>query len=64
VQVAGEWLVGATLSDSFVISRCNVIGPSDGGVSDCGVEDHFILERYVSGGQSTLDDACAAWGAP
>ena len=65
LTVAGEWIVGATLSDTFVVTRCNVVGPHDGGVSDCDLHDHAILERYLSGGQPSLaDDLCADWGAP
>ncbi len=66
LQVGREWLVGATLSPpgTFVVTRCNVIGPSDGGISDCGIGDIFILDRYVSGAQPSLDNICAAWGGP
>jgi hypothetical protein len=61
-----EHLVGATLSPpgSFVASRCNLIGPSDGGLSDCDVADIFILDRYLSGAQSSLENLCADWGRP
>ena len=39
-------LVEPTLID---LSRCNVIGPSDGGITDCDLNDIFLLRRIVNG---------------
>jgi len=66
VQVAGEWLIGASLSDAFDVTRCNVHGESDGGIDDCGVDDHFIIDRHVSGTteDSLLANECGASGMP
>ena len=65
VQVAREHLVGATLSGTFVGSRCNVIGPRAGDASgdDCGVDDIFVIKRAVDGQPVTVENACdAAFG--
>ena len=61
---AQENLVGATLSGTFVATRCNVIGPSDGGVTDCDVSDIFVLQRFVAGEPVTLENVCAAYFGP
>ncbi len=61
---AQENLVGATLSGAFFAKRCNVIGPSDGGVTDCDVSDIFVLQRFVSGQPVTLENVCAAYFGP
>jgi hypothetical protein len=59
-----ENLVGATLGGTFIAARCNVIGPSDGGASDCDVADIFILRRFVTGGPVTVQNACDAYSGP
>ena len=56
--------VGATPTQPFDPARCNVVGPSDGGVSDCRLEDIFALLRALKGESETLGDACAAYRAP
>ncbi len=61
---AQENLVGATLGGTFVATRCNVIGPSDGGVADCDVSDIFVLQRFVNGQSVTLENVCAAYFGP
>jgi hypothetical protein len=61
VSRAQENLVGATLSGTFVATRCNVIGPSDGGVTDCDVADIYVLQRVVVGGAITIENTCAAY---
>jgi hypothetical protein len=61
VSRAQENLVGATLSGTFVATRCNVIGPSDGGVTDCDVADIYVLQRVVAGGAITIENTCAAY---
>jgi hypothetical protein len=56
-----ENLVNAALSGPFDATRCNVIGPSDGGISDCDVADIFILQRFVAGNPVTVQNACIAY---
>ncbi len=58
---AQENLVGAPLGGPFIATRCNVIGPSDGGVSDCDTADIFILRRFVAGSPVTVANACDAY---
>jgi len=57
----GEHVVGKTLSGDFFKERCNVTGPSDGGVTDCNVVDKFVIERATAGQAVTLEDTCAAY---
>ncbi len=45
----------------FVATRCNVIGPSDAGVSDCNVADIFVIERFLAGESVTVGDLCDAY---
>lgn len=61
-----KWLVdpASPLASGFVSSRCNMIGPSDGGVADCDVADAFVLDRFLSGGLSSFDNVCADWLGP
>jgi hypothetical protein len=55
--------VGATVSEPFDVTRCNVFGPDDGS-ADCNVVDAFLISRHVLGATVTLENACQAWGAP
>jgi len=41
--------------------RCNVIGTSDGGVSDCDIADIFVLQRFLAGSPVTVANSCAAY---
>ena len=59
--IAREHLVGATLSGAFVAERCNVIGESDGGASDCDVADIYVLERVVASESATIENTCQAY---
>jgi YVTN family beta-propeller protein len=59
--IAREHLVGATLSGPFVVERCNVIGPSDGGASDCDVADIYVLQRFLAGESVTVENGCRAY---
>jgi hypothetical protein len=56
-----EWL--RALGGSFDATRCNVIGPSDGGASDCDVADIFIMQRFVTGNPVTVQNACIAYSS-
>jgi hypothetical protein len=60
-KIAREHLVDATLSGTFVAERCNVIGESDGGASDCDVADIYVLERVVAGVSATVENTCQAY---
>ena len=51
-------VAGTPLADA---TRCNVIGPSDGGASDCDLADAFVLDRYLGGGTVTVGDLCEAY---
>jgi hypothetical protein len=42
-------------------NRCNVIGPSDGGVSDCNIADVFVLQRFLAGSPVTVANTCDAY---
>jgi DNA-binding beta-propeller fold protein YncE len=64
VTIAREHLVGAMLSGPFVAERCNVIGPSDGGASDCDVADIYVLQRVVAGKSATVENSCQAYTDP
>jgi hypothetical protein len=61
VHIARKNLMGANLG---VPSRCNVVGPSDGGSTDCGVDDIFLLSRFLQMPSTQLGDVCDAYGAP
>jgi hypothetical protein len=63
VILVGEHVVGATTA--AILTRCNVIGPSDGGATDCDLLDAYVLDRFVSGQPVTVENSCAAYtGAP
>ena len=64
VTRAQENLVGALLGGTFIATRCNVIGPSDGGVSDCDIADIFILQRFLAGSPVTVANTCDAYSGP
>jgi hypothetical protein len=46
------------------LTRCNVAGPSDGGVSDGDVADIFVLQRVLSGRPVTVENTCQAYTTP
>ncbi|MBW2390036.1 MAG: hypothetical protein JRG89_16625 [Deltaproteobacteria bacterium] len=64
VQRAREFIVSRTPSGSFVVERCNVVGPNDGGLSDCTVADVALLDRAAQGGAPVLGDVCEAYDPP
>jgi hypothetical protein len=64
VMRAREHLIGRTPGGAFIAARCNEIGPSDGGATDCEVEDIAVLQRFVGGKPVTVSNACQAWGGP
>jgi YVTN family beta-propeller protein len=65
LTIARQHLVGATLSGNvFIPERCNVIGPSDGGASDCDVADIYVLERLLAGGSAKVENSCQAYTGP
>jgi hypothetical protein len=64
VARAQENLLGIPLGGAFDATRCNVIGPSDAGVSDCDIADIFILQRFLAGSPVTVETNCDAYSAP
>ena len=65
VQLVREQLVDVTsLSGPFDPTRCNVIGLSDGGVTDCDVSDVFVLQRFVDGQTVTVENTCDGYLGP
>jgi hypothetical protein len=60
-QIAREKLVGATLSGSFDVTRCDFTGA---GGTVCEVDDLMVLERLVLGASTSLENACSAYGGP
>jgi hypothetical protein len=64
VARARENLLGISLGGPFDATRCNVIGDSDGGVSDCDIADIFVLQRFLAGSPVTVENACDAYAAP
>ena len=64
VSRAQENLVGATLGGTFVVARCDVIAPSQPGVTDCDVADIFVLQRFVAGYPVIITNSCAAYFSP
>jgi hypothetical protein len=62
VILVGEHIVGATTT--AILTRCNVIGPSDGGVTDCNVADAYVLDRYVGGQPVAIENTCEAYTGP
>ena len=61
---ARKYVVDATPPVLPVLTRCNVIGPSDGGVSDCDIADVFILQRFLAGSPVTVENTCDAYLGP
>ncbi len=64
LTIARKKLVGAGIVASFDVTRCNVVGPSDGGVTDCGVADIFLLGRFLDDPSTQLGNVCSGYGAP
>jgi hypothetical protein len=61
-EVRGALMGGAAVTNP---DRCNVIGASDGGNSDCDIADIFVLQRFVAGSPVTVADSCDAYtGGP
>jgi hypothetical protein len=62
VDLARAQLVGRTLGNPD-LTRCNVVGPSDGGETDCDLNDIFLLRRIVSGTPGAIPgNVCQAYG--
>jgi hypothetical protein len=61
LQIAREKLVGATLSGSFDVARCDFTGA---GGTVCEVDDLMVLERLVLGASTSSENACSAYGGP
>jgi hypothetical protein len=64
VDGAARNLVGRAQERPFFASRCNVVGPSDGGLTDCDIEDLYVIERAASGQPVVLQNACDAYNGP
>jgi hypothetical protein len=72
--LAQQHVVGATIAGTCDLTRCNVIGPADGGVSsdcnvvassDCNVADVYVLKRVAAALPVTLENSCQAYtGGP
>jgi hypothetical protein len=64
VILVREYVVGATTT--AILTRCNVIGPSDdGGITDCDVADAYVLDRFTSGHlETTVENTCPAYTGP
>jgi hypothetical protein len=60
--LAGKNLMGRTVTAD--LGRCNGVGPSDAGVSDCDVADICVLECLVEGEPVTVSTACEAYTEP
>ena len=61
-EIARKILVGASLpGQNFDLTRCNVVGPSDRGVSDCDVADLYVLDRLRRGVAATVENVCSAY---
>ena len=58
--LARQHLMGQAAA-GFVKERCNVIGPSDGGMTDCNVADIFVIERFLAGETVSVGDLCDAY---
>ncbi len=63
LEEARRFVVGASPQTSFEERRCNVIGPSDGGATDCTVADLFVLARSLGDG-SPIPNECDAYRSP
>jgi hypothetical protein len=61
LEIAQKHLVQDEILVTFDIKRCNVIGPSNEGLSDCDVRDLFVLDSYLSGGSATIQNVCFAY---
>jgi len=57
-EVRGALMGGTAVTNP---DRCNVIGASDGGNSDCDIADIFVLQRFVGGSPVTVANACDAY---
>jgi len=44
-----------------MLERCDVIGPSDGGVTGCDVADAYVLDRFARGASVTIENTCVAY---
>jgi hypothetical protein len=71
--LARQHVVRATIGGACELTRCNVIGPADAGVSsdcnvgassDCTVADVYVLERVAAGKPVTLENSCRAYTGP
>lgn len=64
VTIAGQIVVGSSAASGAPRTRCNVVGASDGGVTDCGVDDVALLDRHASGRGAAIGDVCDAYLNP
>jgi hypothetical protein len=64
VDKARAHVVGATVTPPFDAARCNLIGPRDGGISDCDVRDLFVLRRAAAALPVSNENACSAYFGP
>ena len=54
LTLARQTFLDAMPDATVYIERCNVIGPSDGGATDCGLPDIVQLQRFVGGASATI----------
>jgi hypothetical protein len=63
--LASQHVVGRSIANpSFDLTRCNVIGPPDGGATDCDVADAYVLDRFIAGLPVTVENTCQAYTGP
>ena len=63
-KVAGQIVVGNSDANEASADRCNVVGPSDGGATDCQIDDVALIDRHARGASAAIGNVCAAYGAP
>ena len=62
LEITQKQLTGATIAVPYEIARCNLVGPTDGGISDCAVDDLFRIARLVNGLATSAGDLCSSYG--
>jgi hypothetical protein len=63
-RLAHAGVIGRVLARHHILTRCNVIGEPDGGVTDCNVADAYVLDRFVAGRPVTVGNTCQAFTGP
>ena len=48
----------------FTADRCDVLDSEGDGTPDCDVADAYVLERFLGGASSTVENVCDAYKAP